>query len=57
MHPHLRNKQNHQVFKQILINEDLYSSKLINEIPIDIENTKISEDLESLINFFYMDTT
>ncbi len=57
MHPHIRNKQNHQVFKQILINEDLYSSKLINEIPIDIENTKISEDLESLINFFYMDTT
>jgi len=34
---------------QILINEDLYSSKLINKIPIDIENTKISEDVESLI--------
>jgi hypothetical protein len=32
-----------------LINEDLYSSKLISKIPIDIENTKISEDVESLI--------
>lgn len=43
----LRNKTS--IFKKILINEDLYSSPAITNIPIDIENTFIGRDVTCLM--------
>lgn len=36
-------------FKQILMNEDLYSSSSINEMPVDIENTICGDQMTTLI--------
>lgn len=48
MKKYLKNK--HNIFKQILMNEDLKSSARINSIAIDIENTLIGNDMSCLIN-------
>ena len=38
-----------QIFKEILINEDLNSSSRIGKVPIDIENSMIGRDMSTLI--------
>jgi hypothetical protein len=37
------------IFRNILLNEELYSSKMVKEIPIDIENTFIGREMSCLI--------
>ena len=41
MKPYMLDKE--EIFKQILRNEDLYSSNMIKNIPIGIENTTMGE--------------
>lgn len=38
-----------QIFKKILIKEELYSSEKINELPIDLETTHIGSEINCLI--------
>lgn len=45
-------KNQSKIFKQILINEDKFSTEVIKEIPVDIENTYIGRDISTLIDCF-----
>jgi len=47
MHRHMRGKAH--VLKQILMNEDLYSSIRLKSTPIDIENSFIGRDINCLL--------
>lgn len=42
-------KNRNQIFRQILISEELYSSPQVKEVPVDIENTFIGRDMNCLI--------
>jgi hypothetical protein len=41
-------KNRAKIFKQILLNEERFSSSLVQRIPIDIENTLIGRDIGCL---------
>lgn len=48
MQKYLLNKS--EKFKSILYYEDLYSSETVKTVPIDIENTIIGKEMNSLID-------
>lgn len=39
-----------EIFKQILISEELYSSDRVKTIPIDIENSMLGREMNTLIS-------
>jgi hypothetical protein len=43
----MRNKS--ELVKQILISEELFSSANVNEIPIDIENSMLGREMNTMI--------
>jgi len=47
MQRHLRNKAH--IFKQILINEDLFSSSRLKNTAVDIENSFIGREMNTLL--------
>jgi hypothetical protein len=48
MHKYLKNRE--KLFKQILLKEASFSSPLIQNIPIDIENSLIGKDMGCLLD-------
>lgn len=43
-------KNQNRIFRSILINEDKKSTQVIKEIPIDIENTYIGKEINTLLD-------
>lgn len=39
-----------QIFKQILLSEELYSSPRVGRVPIDIESSFIGQDMNCLVD-------
>ena len=40
------------LFKQIMIHEDLHSSTMMKDVPIDMETTWIGNDMQTLVSCF-----
>jgi len=43
----MRNKS--EIFRQILISEDIFSSNMVKTIPIDIENSMLGRDINTMM--------
>ena len=43
----MRNKSD--IFRQILISEDIFSSDRVKTIPIDVENSMLGRDINTMI--------
>ena len=43
----MRNKS--EIFRQILISEDIFSSDKVKSIPIDIENSMLGRDVNTMM--------
>jgi hypothetical protein len=39
-----------KLLKEILMCEDLYSSEIVNRVPVDIENTSLGNDMMTLLD-------
>jgi hypothetical protein len=47
MQKYMRNKS--EIFRQILISEDIFSSNRVKSIPIDIENSMLGRDINTMM--------
>lgn len=43
-------KDKYSYLREIMINEDLFSAQVINELPIDVENTLLGYNIENMMD-------